>query len=94
MRCPKCGSSDIQVQAVVEHHLAEDKKKHDILWWLVIGWWFAPLWWTAKFLFRWVVVLPITLISKALGWGRKDKALVAETKAKAVCQTCGHVWEP
>lgn len=94
MKCPKCGSSDVVVQAVVEQRLVDQKKRHGFLWWLIVGWWWAPLWWLAKFLFRWVVIWPITLISKALGWGRRDKELVTETKSKAVCQSCGHVWEP
>lgn len=96
MKCPRCGSSDVTVQAVVEHHLVDaGKKRHGILWWIAIGWWFAPAWWLLKFVFRWVVLFPLTLISKALGWGRgKRYDMTNETRAKAVCQTCGHVWEP
>ena len=95
MRCPRCGSSDVTVQAVVEHRLADAKVRHGIIWRLAIGWWFAPTWCLVKFVFKWVIFFSLTLISTAFGWDRgKRYSIVSETRAKAVCQSCGHIWEP
>lgn len=62
MKCKKCGSENVTVQAVTE----VKTKKHGILWWLLIGWW----WWTLFF--------GIALVMKLLRRGKmvsKTKAV-------------------
>lgn len=92
MKCPKCGSSDVVVQAVVEHHVVDVRKRHGFLWWLCIGWWWAPIWFVVKWFFLTVPMIVIKVARNVLGMRPRD--ISNETKAKAVCQTCGHVWEP
>lgn len=89
MKCPRCGSSDVTVQAVVEHHLVDaDRKRHGFLWRMTIGLMMWPL-----RLFRWVLMIPVRIIRWVFRIQR-PKDISNETRAKAVCQTCGHVWEP
>lgn len=92
MKCPRCGSSDVSVQAVNEWDMVDDKKRHGILWWLVIGWWWAPLWFCFKWLVLTVPALIIAVVRRA--FGLRPKRVVNRTVSKAVCQTCGHVWTP
>ena len=93
MRCPRCGSDDVVVQAVVEHHIVDAaKKRHGFLWWLAIGLWWVPL----CFFVKWVVFTPVTIAVKLVKriFGIKPHDISNEKKAKAVCQVCGHVWDP
>lgn len=76
MKCPKCGSSNVNVQAVCTVR----NKKHGILYWLFIGWWLE--------IFMWLFLTLPWLIIKIF----KPKGVTSKTKGKAVCQNCGKIW--
>lgn len=81
MKCPKCGSSNINVQMVSESKL---KNKHQsIFYWLIIGWWLHLIMW---FFFT----IPMILGKM---FGSKNKKLVTKHKSMAVCQNCGYSWK-
>jgi len=78
MKCPKCGSKNIAIQAVTE---VKEKRKKGFFYWLLIGWWWE--------LFAWVfLTLPKLLIAL---FSKKTK-LVSKTRSVAVCQNCGKRW--
>lgn len=77
MKCPKCGSENVNIQAVT----ATRKKTHGVLWWILVGWWWVPIKW---FFFFWLV-----FIGKLFGFGSKETV----AQSMAVCQTCGHHWK-
>ncbi len=80
MKCPRCGSENVNVQMVSESQL---KNKHrSFLYWLLIGWWLH--------LILWIVAFVPMIFGKL--FGRKDKKIVTEHKGMAVCQNCGHHW--
>ena len=74
MRCRKCGSSNVNVQAVA----SVETKHHSVVWWLFIGWW----WMMIKWLFFFLPALIIKLIR-----GKRTKSVVS---SHAVCQDCGY----
>ena len=37
LRCPQCGSTNVNVQMVTDTKLVD--KHHGCLWWVCIGWW-------------------------------------------------------
>lgn len=81
MECPKCGSTNVNIQMVSESQL---KNKHKSIWyWIFIGWWWRPLLWIC-------LTLPM-LLGKL--FGRKDKKIVTQHKSMAVCQNCGNNWQ-
>lgn len=81
MECPKCGSTNVNIQMVSESQL---KNKHKSIWyWIFIGWWWRPLLWIC-------LTLPM-LLGKL--FGRKDKKIVTQHKSMAVCQNCGNHWQ-
>lgn len=105
MRCPKCGSSNVDVQlhkenlggATVTKTTSKYRQKgHGCLWWLFIGWW----WWMVD-LFLWIVAFPIRLIAQLF----KKKKYVGEStsvsstkntvryRTVCLCKSCGHHWE-
>ena len=64
MKCPKCGSENVNVQMVTESQLKN--KHHSVIWWICIGWWWVPLSWLCFFF--------IKLILKIFGH-KKQKAI-------------------
>lgn len=42
MKCPKCGSENVNIQMVTE---VKEKAKKGWLYWLFIGWWWEPIAW-------------------------------------------------
>lgn len=76
MKCPKCGSTNVQVQAVSE--LKE--KHHSILWWLLFGWYWVPL--------KWLCFPLIALVVKVF----KPKKYKTVHNAMCICQDCGCTW--
>lgn len=80
MKCSKCGSENVNVQAVNEVKLKT--KHHGIIWWLCIGWWWIPVKW---------FFLTIPALFAKIFIPRKQKA-VNKTVKKAVCQQCGNIW--
>jgi len=78
MKCPNCGSENVNVQVVTE---VKEKKKKGILYWIFVGWWWEPIAW----LFLTLPKLIIAIFSK------KTKVVTTNHK-EAVCQDCGHSW--
>lgn len=83
MVCPKCKSDSITIQVVNEQQLK--RKHHSIIWWICIGWWFVPVMWLLFFLPK--IVLKLFRIE------HKPQKIINSTKKKAVCQTCGNVFD-
>jgi hypothetical protein len=81
MICPKCGSSNVNVQVVNEQQIKD--KHHGILWWIFIGCWWVPI--------KWMVFTLPALIIKI--FKPKKKKIKNTVKSQAVCQTCGCHWE-
>lgn len=81
MVCPKCGSANVNVQAINQVQIKN--KHHGILWWLFIGWWWVPI--------KWLFLTLPALIVKI--FKPKSKKVINTTKSIAVCQNCGHQWE-
>lgn len=92
MKCPRCGSSDVSVNVVNEWDMVDVKKHHGFAWWVLIGWWFKPLWFVIKWFFFTIPALIIAIVRRV--FGLRPKEVVNKTVTKAVCQSCGHVWEP
>lgn len=77
MICPKCGSENVNIQAVT--HVRN--KKHGILYWIFIGWWLE--------LFMWIVFTLPWLIIKIF----RPKKVTSKTFKMAICQNCGYSWK-
>lgn len=80
MNCPKCGSSKVNVQVVVESKLKN--KHHSLIYWIFIGWWLYPILW---------ICLTLPMIFFKL-FGHKKQRIVQNQKSMAVCQDCGYHW--
>lgn len=80
MKCPKCGSENVNVQMVSETKL---KKKHGCLYWILVGWYLEPILW---------LFLTIPKLIYQLFKPRKYKTKTIH-KSLCVCQDCGHHWE-
>lgn len=81
MTCPKCGSTNVNVQVVQEQQLKN--KHHGFIWWFCIGWWWIPI--------KWICLTIPALIVKI--FGHKKQKIVTKEKTVCVCQACGHKWE-
>ena len=79
MKCPKCGSENVNVQVVNETNL---KKKHNWIYWVFIGWWLEPIMWLCFF-------LPMLIVKI---FKPKKYKTVNRTVSKCVCQNCGNTW--
>lgn len=77
MKCPKCESENVNVQAIS----IVQNKKHGCLYWLFIGWWLEAIMWL-------FLTLP-WLIIKIF----KPNKINTKVKSYAVCQNCGHKWK-
>ncbi|EES48493.1 hypothetical protein NE172_04815 [Clostridium botulinum] len=76
MKCKKCGSENVNVQAVT--HI---KNKHKgIMYWLFIGWWLE--------MFLWLFLTIPKLIFELF----KPNRIKSKTHSEAVCQDCGYRW--
>lgn len=80
MKCPKCGSENINIQVLNEQKLVTIH--HGIWWWLFIGWW----WIIVKWLF---LTIPALFAAIFIGKRKKIKNI---TKTINVCQNCGYHW--
>ena len=78
MQCNKCGSNNVNVQAV---SITKSKKHHGIVYWIFIGWWLEPIMWL-------FLTLP-WLIIKIF----KPNKVKTKVKGYAVCQDCGNRWQ-
>ena len=81
MKCPKCGSENVNVQMVTETKLKT--KHHGVIWWICIGWWWIPV----KWLFFTIPALIVKIFAP------KKQKLKVNHKAMCVCQSCGHNWQ-
>jgi predicted nucleic-acid-binding Zn-ribbon protein len=80
MRCPKCGSENVNIQMVSSTTIKE--KHHGIIWWLLFGWYWVPI--------KWIVFTIPALIFKI--FAPKKYKIKNETHSVCVCQNCGHTW--
>ena len=80
MKCPKCGSENVNVQIVNEVKMKD--VHHGIIWWLCVGWWWVPI----KWLF---FTLPALIFAI---FGHKKQKAVNKSHKECVCQNCGHSW--
>lgn len=81
MNCPKCNSTNINIQITTDSKLVD--KHHGIIWWLFIGWW----WIFVKWLFLTIPALFFAI------FGHKKQKLVQKNIKNAVCQNCGYSWK-
>ena len=79
MKCPKCKSQNVNIQAVT---ITKEKRKKGFWYWLLIGWWWEIIAWV----FFTLPKLIFALFSK------KTK-VVSKTHSEAVCQNCGYRWK-
>jgi hypothetical protein len=79
LRCKKCKSYHISVQAVNE---VKEVKKKGCGYWLFIGWWLEPI---ELILFGFWKLLHIVV-------GKHTK-ITSNTKSYAICQDCWYRWE-
>jgi len=77
MKCPKCKSENVSVQAVT----LVKTKKHGVIYWLFVGWWLEVIMWL-------FLTLP-WLIIKIFG----HKKVTSKTHSEGVCQSCGYRWK-
>ena len=80
LRCPQCGSTNVNVQMVTDTKLVD--KHHGCLWWVCIGWWWIFV--------KWLIFTIPALIFKIFG-GKKQK-LKQKHRSVFVCQNCGNHW--
>lgn len=81
MKCPNCGSENVNVQLVTETQLKD--KHHGCLWWLCVSWWWIPIKW---FYFFWIALFAKIFIPKR-------QKLKQRHVAQCVCQDCGSYWD-
>jgi len=79
--CRKCGSENVQIQAVNKIKLKTQHK--GILWWILIGWWWV--------FFKWLFLTIPALFFKI--FSHKKQRAVNKVVSVAQCQTCGARWE-
>lgn len=77
MKCPKCKSENVSVQAVT----TTKNKKHGIMYWIFVGWWLEPV--------MWIFLTIPWLIIKIF----KPSRVTSRTHSEAVCQSCGKRWK-
>ena len=80
--CPKCGSNNVNIQAV---SITKNKGKG-------VGWWiyFLCIGWFIELMLWFFLTIP-RLIMAMIGKNKKVKTVV---KSVAVCQNCGNQFKP
>ena len=81
MICPKCGSSNVNVQMVSESQL--NAKRKGPIYWIFVGWWWVPIKWMCFFLPALIVKI----------FKPKQQKIKTTHKSMFVCQNCGNHWE-
>lgn len=81
MKCPKCGSENVNIQMVSESQLKN--KHHGCLYWILIGWWLEACLW-------FFLTVPRLLCTM---FGHKKQKIVTTHSSMAVCQNCGYNWK-
>ena len=77
MKCPKCGSENVNVQAVS----IVKNKHHGLVYWLCFG--------CLIDIFLWICLTVPRLIVAIF----RPKGVKTKVKSYAVCQNCGHKWK-
>ena len=93
LKCPKCGSFNVNVQMVENGSVGTSRtkitKKHKgLLYWLIFGWWLQPM--------IWIFTVPFKMLfgsKKTVGKATTITANKTLNKSMAVCQNCGHSWK-
>lgn len=81
LRCPRCGSDNVNAQ-VVSEQVHVEKGHHGWLYFMFVGWWL----WFAKAMFA-LCTWPLHM------FGRRDKVYTSTRHhTECVCQNCGHHW--
>ena len=80
MKCPKCGSENVNIQVLNEVKMKN--AHHGFFWWICIGWWWIPV--------KWLFLTVPALLAKI--FIPKKQKTVNKTVKNAVCQNCGHNW--
>lgn len=81
MKCPKCGSENVNVQVINEVELKN--KHHGFFWWILWGWYWVPI--------KWLFLTLPALILKL--FGHKKQKVKNIQKTMCTCQNCGKTWE-
>lgn len=81
MVCPKCGSTNVNVQIVSD--VTSKTEHHGVMWWLLVGWWWIPV--------KWLFLTLPALLAKI--FIPKRKKVVTTQKNMCVCQNCGNTWQ-
>lgn len=81
MTCPKCNSTNVNVNVVNEVKLKN--QHHGIIWWICVGWWWLPI--------KWLCLTLPALLAKIF-IPKKQKAINIQ-KTMCVCQDCGNSWQ-
>lgn len=104
MRCPKCGSENVQTntfqeqkgsKTVTKYSFKAAEKHHGCLWWCIIGWWwfFIDLMiWICFFPFRFTVQLFRRKKYTAGGTSTSKTHNKIGYRTVCVCQNCGKQW--
>ena len=81
MTCPKCNSSNVNVNVINEVKLKN--QHHGVIWWICVGWWWIPI--------KWICLTLPALLAKIF-IPKKQKAINIQ-KTMCVCQDCGNSWQ-
>jgi len=81
MKCPKCGSEDVNIEFVQEQTMKQKRK--GVIYWVLIGWWWEPILWI-------FLTLPMLIIAIFRPTKYKIKT---KSRKTAICQSCGHSWK-
>ena len=77
MKCKKCGSENVNVQAIG----VVKSKHHGVMYWLCFGWLIDLMLWIFLTMPRLIVAI------------FRPKKVKTKIKSYAVCQECGHKWK-
>lgn len=81
MKCPKCGSENVNTSVVNEVTLKNKGK--GVLYYLFVWWWWVWIKWL-------VFTLPALILTL---FGHKKQKAVNKEKTVCVCQSCGYSWD-
>ena len=78
MKCIKCSSENVNIQAVT---ITKSSSHHSLVYWVCVGWWLEPIVWICLFLPKLVYEL------------FKPNRIKSKTHSEAICQNCGYRWK-
>lgn len=77
MKCPKCGSKNVNVQVIP----IVKNKHHGVLYWICFGWFIDLMLWIFLTIPRLIVAI------------FRPKGVKTKVKSYSVCQNCGYKWK-